>query len=897
MANKKVVGELVYEIRGDDNQYNKVINNADSKAKGLGNTVSNVSSNMVRNLAGAYLGWQGLSKGIDATIGSAIRYEDAFAGVIKTVDGTEEELQALSRRFRDLSKEIPITATEFAKIGELAGQLGVPIDKIDKFAETIAKIGVTTNLTTEQASTDFARFANIMGMPLEQVDRLGSAVVELGNNLATTEQEIVDMSLGIAGAGNALGLTEPQVLGWASALSSVGIQAELGGTAVSSLLIDIKKVVSQGGKELEKFALVAGMSADDFKEAFEKDASNALRILFKGMRDIQDQGGDLTGVLDDLGITESRLTRVVLGLVGGYDKLETGLDLANKGFDENNALNIEASKRFGTTASQIQLLKNNVNDLTLSIGNALIPVLNNSLLPTLIDVFDRLSKTTSAMYKLNQEMGGLINKEQEYNKIASQMRSSGVLTKEQAEAIENAEKEINLTKELIEEKKKIQRLNEIAGRTVFTNIGVGDNSQLMKDRAWLKENYEILAEQQDDWLISVKTNRNLANKAIMEQAGHLVEMEYNANKFAGSLDKLNDEVKSQEPIAPQVDTDEVEKAIDKLNDGTKAGEEASKALEELVDRWGKLEDETINISASGQKAIRELAEENVKDLEQIDEAISKLQDKLADLKESLGEDLAREDSGIAEKIVAEERKIEELRKKIKEEQAKEKPDYSSIQALTDEIKERERILKENAELQKQLDTEIVEARRRASLSDIERSIEDYIAKKAQIQIEYEEKKLALENEIALEEENKAKTIALLQDKQEQINTIIELGNQRFQDLADNRVKITEEEVKKQISWYNKLAEAIAKSKSATRTSELPQFHKGGYVATGGEVHAGEYVVPANMVNKYGGLVKSLEGIRTGNTNTTNNNITLNNSISEQIDMDAVLKQMSFELNK
>jgi len=115
MANKKVVGDLVYVIRGDDTQYSKVINKSDVQARKLGKTVSGVSDNMIRNLAGAFLGWQALTKGIDATIGSAVRYEDAFAGVRKTVDGTEEQLQALSKRFRELSKEIPITAEEFSR--------------------------------------------------------------------------------------------------------------------------------------------------------------------------------------------------------------------------------------------------------------------------------------------------------------------------------------------------------------------------------------------------------------------------------------------------------------------------------------------------------------------------------------------------------------------------------------------------------------------------------------------------------------------------------------------------------------------------------------------------------------------------------------------------------------
>ena len=234
-----------------------------------------------------------------------------------------------------------------------------------------------------------------------------------------------------------------------------------------------------------------------------------------------------------------------------------------------------------------------------------------------------------------------------------------------------------------------------------------------------------------------------------------------------------------------------------------------------------------------------------------------------------------------------------------QERAKKEPDYTQINDLTNEISKRQLALNETIPLQATLKPQIDEATRRSGLTDLQRDIEDYNAKKAQRLQEYEDKKADLEAKLALEEQNKADTIALYEQKQEQINAIIELGNQRFKDLADNRVKITEDEVSKQIRYYNQLADAIARAKSAQRTSEMPKFSVGGYVSNGGEVHAGEYVIPAHMVAKYGGLVKALEGIRTGTSNqsTINNNITMNNAINEQIDMGAVLKDLSFELNK
>ncbi len=344
---------------------------------------------------------------------AAIDYESAFAGVIKTTDGlidAEGNLTAsgkeLSDGFRDLAKEIPLAASELAGIGEIAGQLGVPKEDILDFTRTIADIAVATNLTVEGAASDFARFANIVGMPMDDIGRLGSTVVELGNNLATTESELVDMAMRIAGVGSVVGLTEPQILGWAGAMSSVGIRAEAGGTAISRVFADIAAAVASGGEDIAGFAETAGLSIDEFSELFEVDASGAMLAFVQGLGEIQDEGGNVLGVLEDLGLDSVRIRDTLLRLAGAGPLVAEALGIANEGWEENTALTKEAEQRYGTTESQLAILKNTLTDLGITFGNLILPILQD-----LVDFIGPVIESFSEMDEGTQKLilgGGLL---------------------------------------------------------------------------------------------------------------------------------------------------------------------------------------------------------------------------------------------------------------------------------------------------------------------------------------------------------------------------------------------------------------------------------------------------------------------------------------------------------
>ena len=309
---------------------------------------------------------------------ASMDFESAITGVAKTTDLTDEELAAMSDSIKALSTEIPATTEEIAAVAEAAGQLGIQKDALLDFTEIMTMLGTATNMTADEAATALARFANITGMATDNYGRLGSVIVDLGNNFATTESEIVAMGTRLASAGKLAGLTEPEIMALAAAMSSVGIEAEAGGTAMTQTLNAIEKAVAKGGDDLAEFARIAGMSSEEFSSAWKNDAMSALTSFIGGLGKLDEQGESTVLVLEDLGLTGIRQSNMLKALGLAADQMTDAVNTANTAWQQNTALTNEANKRYATAQSRLTMMQNAYNNLKVAIGDAYTPALSEA---------------------------------------------------------------------------------------------------------------------------------------------------------------------------------------------------------------------------------------------------------------------------------------------------------------------------------------------------------------------------------------------------------------------------------------------------------------------------------------------------------------------------------------
>lgn len=384
-------------------------NQSSSSAQRLmatGGLISNIGQSLTRNVTVPLVGLG------QSSVQVARDFESAFAGVKKTID--ESRFNEYSLTWDDLAEgikqiayETGISAEEIAGVMEIAGQLGVELGDqgkgIIEFTRQMALMGVTTDMAASDAALNLARFMNITNLTTDDVDNLTASIVDLGNNFATQEADIVNMSMRLATAGSAIGMSAQDILALSTAMSSAGIKAEAGGSSLSSIISKLEARVrryesvmkgtfegtdEQAGliiDDMETIAKVSGVSADQFYQVWTTQPIEGLKLLTKGMAEAEERGDNMILQLDDLGFAQIRQSNALRALAISFDNMSGAIDTSNKAWSEATAMEIEAEKRFETLDSRLNMLNERWKEVKREIAETLIPILEK-----LMDVISNL---------------------------------------------------------------------------------------------------------------------------------------------------------------------------------------------------------------------------------------------------------------------------------------------------------------------------------------------------------------------------------------------------------------------------------------------------------------------------------------------------------------------------
>ncbi|WP_369012184.1 phage tail tape measure protein [Erwinia pyrifoliae] len=336
--------------------------------KGFGKEFSSI-------MAGAAAVGAGIVTAMAVPINQAIQFESTMADVRKVVDfDTPEQFKQMSEDVLSLSTRLPMAAEGIGQIVAAGGQAGIAKEELLSFAESAVKMGVAFDQTAEESGQMMAQWRTAFKMTQTDVVGLADKINYLGNTGPANAAKISEVVTRIGPLGEVAGVASGEIAAMGATIAGMGVESEIASTGIKNFML----------------SLTAGGAAT----ASQKKALRALKINPKALAaDMQkDAKGTMLKVLDSMAkVPKAKQAAVMTALfgkesLGAIAPLLTNLDLLRKNFAKvadqqayGGSMEKEYAARAATTANAIQLFKNQMAAVSVTIGEMFLPALNKGI--------------------------------------------------------------------------------------------------------------------------------------------------------------------------------------------------------------------------------------------------------------------------------------------------------------------------------------------------------------------------------------------------------------------------------------------------------------------------------------------------------------------------------------
>lgn len=317
---------------------------------------------------------------VDATK-DAIKFESAMADVAKVVPGLRDEsgkataeFDAMKKSIFGLSSEIAIAPEGFAKIIAAAGQAGIAREELERFASDAAKMAVAFDTNADKAGEAMAKMRTGLGLSQDEVYQLAGQFNYLGQNMAVTGGELVDVTKRVGAMAKGAGLGTDQMGALAATMIASGAKTSVAATGIKNFSLALAAGDAATNRQrvaYEKLGLVPEEVAKNFTAGGKKTEETIKGVLesIKGL-DKAEQSATLMQLFGKESIG------AIAPMLENMDKLDQAFGLVADKQTALNSINKEYETRAATTENALQILSNRAEIASIRVGDALLPALN-----------------------------------------------------------------------------------------------------------------------------------------------------------------------------------------------------------------------------------------------------------------------------------------------------------------------------------------------------------------------------------------------------------------------------------------------------------------------------------------------------------------------------------------
>ena len=304
--------------------------------------------------------------------------EQEMANVRKYTGMTAEQVEHLNEEFKKIDTRSP--REELNRLAQEAGRLGKSSEEdVLGFVKAADQINVALDELGDGATLQLSKLTSIFGdeerLGTERsLLAVGSVINELSQNCTAGASYLAQFGQRLAGVGAQAGMTVPQVMAFGAVLDSQGQKVEMSATALSKLIMNLFK-------NTEKIASATGMDLEKFNAALKSSTNEGLLMLLNRLNELGDMSV-LAPVFADMGENGARASAVISALAGNVDMLIWEQEEAAKAFEEATSVTKEFDVQNNTVQASLEKARKGFQEMAISLGQELMPVMRHFISTT-----------------------------------------------------------------------------------------------------------------------------------------------------------------------------------------------------------------------------------------------------------------------------------------------------------------------------------------------------------------------------------------------------------------------------------------------------------------------------------------------------------------------------------
>ena len=401
-----------------------------------------------------------------ATIKTSADYESSVADIRRVVrDLTDETVSDL----KTIAVETGSAFSDVAEYATIAGALGLAEDEISKFARTMTDLNTATGgaFSGEEGAKGIAVFLKQLNLGIDQAENFGSAISVIGDKYADIGDETVRVATRLTGLNAIVNTNQYELIGLAGVMADLGLSADTNANGINRAFLQLDKTINGGVKnseaKLKEIANVAGMTSEEFRDAWGKSAVDAFLRFTDGLKssvfndineaiatsddavmkyadtlgwsaeqfkrawgedsqgvfnafvdilgELDDEGVVAAKVLGDLGISSVNTAQTMLRLSGSGNEVRKAIELATKAWNENTALTEKSGIIYDTTERKLKGFWESLKQLGVAFGDEFLPQLKDGIdkATALMKRFSELDPKTKSLITTFVALGASIS--------------------------------------------------------------------------------------------------------------------------------------------------------------------------------------------------------------------------------------------------------------------------------------------------------------------------------------------------------------------------------------------------------------------------------------------------------------------------------------------------------